>query len=56
MVDKYASPEDLHAQADDGGDGRRKRKAEAQATHGVANAMAGEVIAAVSGKIRKTKR
>lgn len=55
MADKPASPQDLHARDDKGPEDRRKRKAEANVTHSVASAMAGEVIAAVAGKAKKSK-
>ena len=55
MADKPASSQDLHARDGHGADDRRKRKAEANVTHSVASAMAGEVIAAVAGKSKKSK-
>jgi hypothetical protein len=55
MAEPPSSSKDLHARKGHSPDDKRKRKAEAHVTHSVASAMAGEVIAAVTGKPSKPK-
>lgn len=53
MTDK--SPENLHALDAHTPEAKRKRKVEAKAVSAVASAMAGEVLAAATGKREEAK-
>jgi hypothetical protein len=55
MSKKRSEPGELHARRLPKDEERRKRAAEADVVESVAEGMAGEVIAAVTGKARKSK-